>query len=411
MSLLVKNVILRKKKVDIFIQDGRIRKINNRIDKKASQTIDGKGRKAVLPGLINGHTHAAMNFFRGLGNDLPLRKWLEEKIWPREKKLTAEDIYWGTKFACLEMIKSGTTCFNDMYWFPEAGLRAVREMGLRCVIGLVVLDSFSQGSRENLIKNWERFKKNNIPTVTFSIAPHSIYAVSERNLIWAKNFARENNLIIHLHISETESEVQECLKKYKIRPVEFLDKIGFLDKNCVLVHAIWLTKKEIGIIAKRKCSVVYSPESNMKLTAGIFPYRQLREAGVNICLGTDGAASNNNLDMFEEMRTGSFLQKIMNMDPTIAPAKEMLEMATKNGGRALKMKTGKIEEGYLADMILIDLDQVGLMPGYDLTSDLVYSCSGNCVSDLICQGRILMRDGKVEGEKQIINQIRKRFKK
>lgn len=411
MSLLIKNVILKKKKVDILVQDGKIKRIGNKIRKKTEQILNGKGIKAILPGLINGHTHAAMNLFRGLGSDLSLQEWLEKKIWPAEKKLTSEEVYWGTKFACLEMIKTGTTCFNDMYWFPEASITAVREMGLRCVIGLTLLDFFPQGTKENLIKNWERFKKNDISNVSFSLAPHSLYTVSQENLIWAKNFAEKNNLIIHLHVSETEKEVKECLKKHKVGPVEFLDKIGFLNENCILAHGVWLSKKEIKILAKRKCSLVYNPKSEMKLASGIFPYSQLKKANVNVCLGTDSAASNNNLDLFEEMRTGSLLQKIRDMNPTAMPAKEIFKLATKNGGQALKMKIGEIKEGYLADMILIDLNQICLTPGYDLISDLVYSCSGNCVSDLICQGKILMKDKQVRQEKQIIYQIKERTKK
>ncbi len=411
MSLLIKNVILKKKKVDIFIQDGKIKKIWPKINKKVKQTIDGKGEKAALAGLINGHTHAAMNLFRGIGNDLPLKKWLERIIWPAEKKLTPEDVYWGTKFACLEMIKTGTTCFNDMYWFQEASIEAIKEMGLRSVIGLTLLDFFPWGKKENVTKIWERFKTHNIPTIIFSIAPHSIYTVSQENLIWAKNFAKKNNLIIHTHLSETEKEVKDCLKTYKVRPVEFLDRIGFLNKNCVLAHSVWLSNKEIKILAKRKCSVVYNPESDMKLASGFFPYRRLNRAGVNICLGTDGAASNNNLDLIEEMKSGSLLQKIGDMDSTVATGSEMFKTATKNGGQALKMKIGEIKEGYLADIILIDMNQVCLTPGHDLISDLVYSCSGNCVSDLICHGKILMRDKKVEQEKQIISQVKKIAKK
>jgi len=216
---------------------------------------------------------------------------------------------------------------------------------------------------------------------------------------------------LHLHLSETEKEVRDCLKKHKLRPVEYLDKLGFLNKNCVLAHTIWLSEKEIGILAKRKCSVVYNPGSNMKLASGFFPYNKIKKAKINICLGTDGAASNNNLDLFEEMKLGSLLQKVKEMDSTVAPAPEMLSLTTKNGAKALKMKMGQIKTGFLADVILIDLNQVCLSPGHNLVSDLVYSCSGSCVSDLVCHGQILMRDGKIEQEKQIINQIRKRIKK
>ena len=411
MSLLIKNIFLKGKKTDLYIKDGKIEKIALKINKKARQKIDGKGEKAVLPGLINCHTHSAMSLLRGYGDDLPLKQWLEKKVWPLEKNLTADDVYWGTKLACLEMIKTGTTCFNDMYWFEQASVQATEEMGVRGVIGLVLLDFDPKGSRENLEKFWKIFQKRKFKTISFSMAPHAIYTVCQENLIWAKNFAQKNNLILHLHLSETKKEVQDCLKKYKLRPVEYLDKIGVLNKNCILVHTIWLSDKEVKILAKRKCTVVYNPGSNMKLSSGVFPYAKLKRAKINICLGTDGAASNNSLDLFEEMKLGALLQKINNMDPVVAPASEMFETVTENGARALKMKIGQIRPENSADLILIDLNQICLTPGHNLTSDLVYSCSGNCVSDLICHGKILMRERKVKGEKQILAQARKRAKR
>jgi len=411
MSLLIKNVFLKEKKTDIYINDGKIEKICPEINKKAKQKIDCKGEKAVLPGLINSHTHAGMSFFRGTGDDLPLKQWLEKKIWPLEKKLTADDVYWGTKLACLEMIKTGTTCFNDMYWFEDASVEAVKEMGLRGIIGLVLLDFDPKGAKENLERFWKIFQKSTFKTINFAMAPHSIYTVSQENLIWAKKFAQKNNLILHTHLSETEKEVNDCLKKYKLRPVEYLDKIGFLNKNCVLAHAIWLSDREINILAKRKCTVVYNPCSNMKLSSGIFPYEKLKRAKINICLGTDGPASNNNLDLFEEMKIGALLQKVNTMNPVTAPATEIFKTVTKNAAKALNIKIGEIKQGNLADLILIDLNQVSLIPGHNLTSDLVYSCSGNCVSDTICHGKILMKDRKIKNERKILIQAEKRAKK
>jgi len=423
-SILIKNVILNGKKVDIFIEGNKIKKIGKNLDFKANEKIDGREEKAVLPGLINCHTHSAMTLFRGYGDDLPLKEWLEKKIWPLEAKLTNDDIYWGTKLAILEMIKTGTTCFNDMYWVEEATVEAAEEMGIRAKIGLVLLDFLPMGSRENIEKYWKIFKKRKFETVTFSIAPHSIYGVSKENLIWAKNFAKKTttrpppshlrrtpNLILHIHLSETEKEVKDCFKKYRLRPVEYLNEIGFLNENCILAHSIWLSEKEMEILAKRKCNVVYNPCSNMKLASGFFPYKKLKEAGVNIALGTDGAASNNSLDMFREMKFASLLQKIKEMEPTVAKAEEIFEIATKNGAKALKIDAGEIIEGKLADLILIDLNQTSLNPGHNLISDIVYSTSGNCVSDLICNGKILMRNRKIEGEEKIKKEATKRAKK
>ena len=391
MTLLLKNIILNNKKQDIFIKENKIEKIGKNLNLRADEKIDGKGEKAVLPGLINCHTHAAMSLFRGQADDLPLEKWLE-KIWALEKKLTEKDIYQGTKLACLEMIKTGTTCFNDMYWHPEAAVQAIEETGIRAVVGLTLLDSLPMGKKENAEKYWRKFKKRKFETITFSIAPHSIYTVSKENLIWAKNFAKRNNLILHIHLSETEKEVQDCLKKHKMRPVEFLDKIGFLSKNCVLAHSIWLSDKEIKILKKRNCSVVYNPCSNMKLASGIFPYQKFQNNEVNITLGTDGSASNNNLDLFEEMKFGALLQKISEMNPLVAPALEIFNTATKNGAKALKINSGAIKKGKLADLILIDLNNICLSPKNKLIPNLIYSCLGNCVSDVICDGKILMRN-------------------
>jgi 5-methylthioadenosine/S-adenosylhomocysteine deaminase len=402
MTLLLKNIILNNKKQDIFIKENKIEKISENLNLPADEKIDGKGEKAVLPGLINCHTHAAMSLLRGQADDLPLDDWLK-KIWALEKKLTEEDIYQGTKLACLEMIKTGTTCFDDMYWHPEAAVRAIEETGIRAIVGLTLLDSLPMGQKENIEKYWRIFKKKKFKTITFSIAPHSIYTVSKENLIWAKNFAKKNNLILHIHLSEVKKEVDDCLKKYKMSPVEYLDKIGFLSKNCILAHSIWLSDKEIKILKNRKCSVVYNPCSNMKLASGIFPYQKFKKARVNICLGTDGPASNNNLDLFEEMKFGALFQKISEMNPTIAPAQEIFKTATKNSAKALKINSGQIKKEKLADLILIDLNNICLASRHNLISnlpstkinlvqDLIYSCSGNCVSDVICDGKILMWD-------------------
>lgn len=403
MSLFLKNIILDGRKQDIFIDEGKIKKIGKALNPKATEKIDGKGEKAILPGLINCHTHAAMSLFRGYADDLPLKVWLEKKIWPLEFKMTKNDIYWGTKLACLEMIKTGTTCFNEMYWLGDAIIEAAQEMGIRAKIGLVLLDQGPTGKKENVEKYWEKFRKKKLETISFSVAPHSIYTVSRENLVWAKNFAKKNSLILHIHISETQKEVKDCQKKWRMKPAQYLEKIGLLGDDVVLAHGVFLSDREIKILGKRRCSISYNPCSNLKLAAGeIFPYQKLRKAGVNICLGTDGAASNNNLDMFEEMKVASLIQKQKEEDPTVAPAREIFNSATKNGALALKVNSGRIKEGKLADLILVDLNQISLKPGHNLISDLVYSASGQVVSDSICNGKIIMRGGKVEGEDRIV---------
>ncbi len=409
MRLLIKNVILENKKIDILVEKGKISKIGKNLNLKANEKIDAKGEKAVIPGLINCHSHGAMILFRGIAEDLPLKEWLEKKIWPREAKLTEDDVYWGTKLAILEMIKSGITTFNEMYWFEEAQFAAIKEMGIRAFLGLVILDFLPMGSKEKVEKLAQKLKRNLPPTIQFTIAPHAIYTVSKENLIWAKNFAKKHKLLIHMHLAETENEVKDCLKKYKMRPVEFLEKIGFLNKNCIFAHCIWLSDREIEILEKRSCHLVYNPTSNMKLVSGIFPWKKIKKRKLNVCLGTDGPASNNSLNLFLEMKIGALLQKIENKDPTIISAKEIFQMATKNGAKALRIEAGQIKVGKLADLVLIDLNKIEAFPNYDLISNLVYSDLKSCISEVICDGKILMRDGKIENEKEIIKRAKKRF--
>lgn len=403
MTILIKNVIWRGKKTDFFIKEGKIEKIGRKLNLKAKDIIDGKGEKAILPGFINCHTHSAMILFRGLGEDMKLKDWLEKKIFPMENKLTEDEVYLGTKLACLEMIKSGTTTFNEMYFFPKAQIEAIKEMGARAVIGLVVVDFSQMGcTKENAEKFFLKLKDKLPSTIKFSIAPHAIYTVSKESLIWAKNFAEKNNLLIHMHLSESDWEVKFSLNKYKKRPVEFLEKIGFLSKNCLFAHSIWLSEKEIEILTKKKCNLIYNPCSNLKLASGFFPYKKIITHKINVCLGTDSAASNNSLDLIREIKIASLIQKGIEKDPTIFSKKESLKILTERAAKALQIKAGKIKKGYLADLILIDLNKIYFQPGHNFLADLVYSASGDCVSDVVCNGKILMRDKKIENEEKII---------
>lgn len=413
MSILIKKVKLEEKIVDILVEGGLIKKIGSDLNETAEKIIEGKN-KAVLPGLVNGHTHAAMTLLRGYADDKKLKDWLEKEIWPAEKKLTQDDIYWATKLACLEMIKSGTTCFNDMYWEPEATIKAVREMGVRAFIGLLMIDFDKRGQKDFIEEQYNRLYQNLGNRIQLTIAPHAIYTVAKENLLWAKNFAEEHNLLIHLHLSETKEEVDNCLKEHNLRPAEYLNSIGFLGPNLILAHAIWLTDEEIELLAVAGASVVYNPASNMKLASGVMPYQKLKRAGIRILLGTDGVSSNNNLDLFEEMKFGSLLQKISFFDPTILPVEESLDLATINAAQPFNLKVGQIKEGFLADLILIDLRKTEFIPGYNFKSDLVYAANGSCVDSVICDGKILMLSRFMEKELEIIEkcqEISERFKK
>lgn len=413
MSILIKNVQLENNLVDILVEGNLIKKIGQNLDERADQIINAQD-KVALPGLVNAHTHAAMTLLRGYADDLPLQKWLKEKIWPVEAQLTSEDIYWGSKLACLEMIKSGTTCFCDMYWQPEATIKATQEMGLRAFIGLLLIDFDKRGQKEFVAEQYKKLKPKLNPRLNLTLGPHSIYTVKQENLLWAKKFATENNLLIHMHLSETKEEVVNCLREHNLRPVEYLDNIGFLGPNLILAHAIWLSDKEIELLAAAGVSIVYNPTSNMKLASGVMPYQKLAQAGVNILLGTDGASSNNNLDLFEEMKFGGLLQKVSQSDPIILPAEECFNLTTFNAAHFFKLPMGEIKEGNLADLILLDLNQPELVPNYNLISNLVYSSPGHCVDTVICDGRLLMQNRVVKVEEEIIEKcqrIARKFKK
>jgi len=400
MSILIKNVIFNNEKKDILIEGNEIKKIDDEINASADEVINVKEKKAILPGFINCHTHAAMSLLRGFADDYALNEWLFNKIFPVEAKLTNEDIYWGTKLALIEMIKSGTTFINEMYLFRgiKGATKAIEELGIRANVGICLDDS-----------NFEKVKEFNIPSKTdlidYSIAPHAIYTASEKTLKWAKEFADKNDLLIHMHLSETQEELQNAIENYGKRPVNYLNDLGLLNDKCIFAHSIWLNNEELEILEEKGCSLVYNPTSNMKLASGVFRFEDIKNSGINICLGTDGSASNNNLDMIEEMKIGALLQKVNDIDPTSAKAEDLLKVATENGAKALKKKTGKIEEGYLADLILIDLEKIYFSPCFNFTSSLVYSANGDCVTDVICNGKIIMRNREIEGEKEVIKKV------
>jgi 5-methylthioadenosine/S-adenosylhomocysteine deaminase len=401
MTLLIKDVLLEGKNTSILIEGNRISSIGE--SDKSDQILDASG-KAALPGLINCHTHAAMSLMRGYADDLPLQEWLEAKIWPLESKITEEDVYWGSRLACLEMIKTGTTCFNDMYWHWKGTARAVRDSGIRGYLSSVFIDLFDQAKADEQIDlNKKLYKESReFPErVKFVLGPHALYSVSRESLSWHKEFSKKHKLPIHFHLSETEKEFKDYLEKFGKRPVEYLEEIDFLSERLIACHSIWLTPREIEILKRHKVKLVYNPTSNMKLKAGIFPYPQLKDSNLSIALGTDSCASNNNLDMFEEMKFASILQKHHHL-PTTLPVNEVLNLATLNGARALGLDAGEIKPGKLADIILVDLKRSELTPPHNLLSNLVYSATGSCVDTVICDGKILMENRKVPGEEEVL---------
>jgi 5-methylthioadenosine/S-adenosylhomocysteine deaminase len=401
MKILIKDVLLNNQFQSILIEDNLIKKIAKKIDTKVDDVIDGKCEKAVIPGLINSHTHSSMNLLRGLADDLPLIDWLQNKIWPIEAKMTDEDVYWGTKMAMLEMIMTGTTTFNEMYLFREAQIKAISEMGMRAFVGMVLFDDSTGSLPKDTEEMFEKYHHTLPETIRLSVAPHAIYTVETETLIWAKEFAKKNNLLIHMHLSETKHEVDDCIEKYKMRPVEYLNKINLLGKNCLFAHSIWLNENEIILLSKNKCNLIYNPTSNMKLASGAFQFEKIKNNGINITLGTDGAASNNSLDLFSEMKIGALLPKLLMLDPTHAKAEDIFDCVSKNAAQALQINSGEIKAGKLADITLLDLNNTGLQPNHNLISNIVYSANGSCVTDVLINGKIIMRNRKIKDYEKI----------
>lgn len=410
--ILIKNAkILKKTKVfegNILIEGNKISALGEVVD-KSDVVVDAKGF-AAIPGLINAHTHAAMVLFRGYADDMKLHEWLQQKVWPAEAKLTPEAVYWGTKLACIEMLKSGTTFFNDMYFFAEEITKAASECGIRACVASAFFDFFSGDLLEENIKRVEKEIKEikKFDLVKAAVGPHAVYTVSLEGLKRSAEIAEKYDALIHFHLAETEKEVVEFRKKTGKSIVKALDEIGFLNERLIAAHSVWLERDEIELLAKRKVSVAHCPTSNMKLCVGkAIDYRAMKEFGVNFCIGTDSAASNNNLDMFEEMRFAALLQKFYYNDPTLMRAEEVFNAATVNGARAFKLNSGEISEGKLADIVLINLKNVNLVPGHNLISDLVYSANSGCVDTVIVDGKIVLENGYFEGEEEIIEKAKK----
>ncbi len=408
MSVLIRNVSLKGEAVDVLIRGNRFDSIGGPVDFVADVTIDGSG-KAILPSFHNAHTHAAMTLLRGYADDMDLHTWLTDHIWPFEARLNEDDIYWGAKLACLEMIKSGTTFFADMYWHWKGTARAVEEMGLRAALSAAFFD-FEDPQRAEAMKRQVmalhedsgRYSER----ITFILGPHAIYTVSSESLRWLSEYADRHNLLIHTHLSETRKEVDDCLARHGRRPVEYLHDLGLLGPRLSLAHAVWMTEDEMALLAAHGVRVVHCPVSNMKLASGQFDYAGMRRHGVDVALGTDGCSSNNTLDMMAEMKTASLLAKVSAMDPTVLPAAEALDAATINGARMYGLDSGRIARGLLADCILVDLDHLRMVPGHNLVSNLVYSANSACVDTTICNGRVLMTGGRVDGEEEILAQVR-----
>ena len=359
-------------------------------------------RHVLLPGLVNAHTHAAMTLMRGLADDLPLMRWLEDHIWPAEARLmSAGFVHDGTLAACAELLRGGVTCFSDMYFYPEQAAQAALEAGLRAMIGMIALEfpsPYAADAQDYLDKGLHtRDQLRAEPLLTFCFAPHAPYTVSDKTFQSIATLAAELDLPVHTHVHETQDEIRESLARHGVRPLERLARLGLLNPGLIAVHAVHLEAPEIAALARARAAIVHCPSSNLKLASGIAPLAKLLAAGVNAGLGTDGAASNNRLDLWAEMRLAALLAKGASGDATAVPAWQALEMATLGGAQALGLadRIGSIEPGKRADLTAVDLDALELSPCYDPVSHLVYAAGREHVSHVWVDGVPRVTNGEL----------------
>ncbi|HJJ28505.1 MAG TPA: amidohydrolase [Methanocorpusculum sp.] len=405
-NLLIRNIRIENKPAEIYIENGLISSVGEKIkDHDAEFILDGD-RATALPGLYNMHTHAPMSLLRGYSDDLELFEWLSTLIWPTEAHLTSDDLYWGTKLACLEMVRTGTTFFNDMYFGIESIARAADESGMRACLSYATVDNGDADKRASELQTTRdairAVRARNNPRLLTAVAPHAVYTVSGEGLSALAELAEEEDTFLHVHVSETQKEVTDCIADHGMSPVAWLDKCGVLSPRCLAAHSCWLDANDVELYAKRGVTAVMNPVSNMKLASGkMSPYRELVNAGANVALGTDGASSNNSLDMFEEMKVASIAQKLSTNDPTIMPAAEALKVASFNGAKAMGLKGGLLAPGYLADIILVERNPSSV-PAFSTTSNAVYATCGKDVATTICDGVVLMHDKYIPGMEEIM---------
>lgn len=420
MSILIENIMIVTMDQEqdvigkgyILIKDNKIKEVNvgEYLGKEENlYKIDGKDHCA-MPGLINAHTHAGMTIFRGYGEGLPLMKWLNEKIWPIESKLKNNHVKIATELAALEMLRSGTTCFNDMYFYEEEVIKVAKEFNIRGVIGVSIMGDNWEHQLKEAIDLDKKIKEDKSGLIDSMIAPHSPYTLSIDALKTIAKEAKLKNKNIHIHISETQDEVNIIKERYNKTSCELLQDIGIFNSKVAGAHCVYLTDNDMNILKENGASVIYNPQSNMKLASGIARIAEMNDIDINVCLGTDGTSSNNNLNMIEEMETGTILQKLYYKDATKLNAKQVLKMATYNGAMALMndKKLGKIKEDYLADIVLLDLNKPNMIPINDIHSNIVFSANGSEVDYVIVNGNIVMEKGEFKhiDEEKVLHNFR-----
>ncbi len=402
----------------VAVKNGKIIAVGSRNDLvskySAARELGGLYR-AILPGMVNAHTHLPMVYFRGMADDIPLKLWLEEHIWPAENAWLSDDFcYDATLLACLEMLKAGVTTYNNMYFFGDAIARATRQIGMRGIVGAGILDFPTKtassaaeclSNAETLLKNW-----TGDDLILPSVAPHALYTCAPENMSRARELAERYEAPLHVHLSETRWEVEEVRRLYGKTPIELLDSIGFLSERVLAAHCVWPSENEIEILAKRGVGVAHCIESNLKLASGIAPVIDMLKAGVKVALGTDGAASNNDLSILSEMSTAAKIHKAISEDPTAMNSRTVLSMATRWGAEALGLGhvTGSLEKGKSADLIVIDLTKPHLTPMYNIYSHLAYSACASDVESVVVNGSLVVEDRKLvtADEEEILEKAR-----
>ena len=390
----------------LLIQDNLIALIEDDSDGGSGKILADKvidaGGAILMPGLSNTHTHLGMTLLRGYADDTALQDWLEKHIWPAEANLKAEDVYCGALLGCLEMIRSGTTAFCDMYFFMDETAKAVEKAGLRGCLsyGMIEFGDEEKGDKElavnqKFVSDWQGKANGRITTM---YGPHAPNTCSQSFIARAKEAAEKDGVGVHIHVLETEAELNHMKENFGVCSVHHLDAVDFWNTSEVPVlaaHCVWMSDGDIKLFAEKGVTISHNPISNMKLASGIAPIQKMLDAGAAVALGTDGCASNNTLNLFEEMKTAALLQKVGTMNPTALPAKAVVEMATKNGGQVIDKKTGVLKVGNKADLILVDLKKANATPVFDVYSHLVYAASGSDVKTVIVDGKILMEEYKI----------------
>ena len=399
-----RNQLLEDRAVDLAVRDGRIAALAPAAD------AAGARPRPVVPAFYNCHTHLAMNLLRGCADDLALMPWLREHIWPAEANMTEARVYAGARLAILELIRSGTVFANDMYWHAPMVARAAEEMGIRCAVSMQTIETGGPGVDDprNVAANaaLEALPSDASSRVFTTLAPHAVYPVCEATLRRLADRARAEDRFVHIHVAETREEVARCRAEHGGRtPVRHLLDCGLLGPKTVMAHGVHLTDEDIAVIRDTGAVVVENQQSNLKLASGLFPYA--RTAGCRRALGTDGACSNNALSMFAEMKCAALVAKIESGDPSVAPAPEVLRLATHGGAAAFGLDAGEIRVGAAADFLILDPDAAPLVPGFNRASDLVYAADPACIDTVVCAGRVLMEGGVVPGEADILADARR----